>query len=75
MSSLSELTCLQLHRPGLHAAAEQVAAYYDELAEVHEQLAREARTVDEHLDEIARATKAHHRALELRASTTTSEVI
>jgi len=39
--TLSELTCLSLHRPGRHAPAAEQAAYLDRIATVHEQLAAE----------------------------------
>lgn len=67
-SVLSKLTCLQLHRPGLTAAVVEVAAYFAELALVHEHLADTARTTAERDHELGLAAAAQHRADVLTAS-------
>lgn len=64
---LSELTCLALHRPGLDAAVAEIAAYYEELAGVHEHLAEGAHTTAERDNELELAAAAQHRADVLRA--------
>lgn len=65
---LSELTCLALHRPGLDAAVAEVAAYYEELAEVHEHLAADADSIEERQQELALADHAHTHADVLRTN-------
>lgn len=63
-TTLSELTVLHLHRPDARASARVVAAFYEELALVHEHLAAEAGG-DESARELALAAHARAHALEL----------
>lgn len=65
---LSELTCLALHRPGLGAAVAEIAAYYDELAVVHEHLAATAASIEDRECELALADRAHTHADVLRTA-------
>jgi len=65
-STLSELTCLQLHRPGASAAPAAWAAWFDELAHVHEHLAAESRDPCVTATERRLARTAHLRAALLR---------
>ncbi|MBA0126380.1 hypothetical protein H0B56_12590 [Haloechinothrix sp. YIM 98757] len=68
MSTLSELTCLVLGRPGPHASEEQLAGYFEKVATVHNRLAKEARTVTERETELALAGRIRDRAARLSAS-------
>lgn len=65
---LSELTCLALHRPGLDAAVAEIAAYYEELAGVHEHLAAAATSIKERESELTLAARAQLHADVLRAT-------
>lgn len=67
-STLSELTCLGLHRPGRDATAAQLAAYYGELATVHQHLAAEAATVADRRRELELAGRISDRATALMAA-------
>lgn len=62
--TLSELTCLSLHRPGKHASATEQAAYLDRIATVHEHLAAECRSGEATTERrLAAAYHSHARAL------------
>lgn len=65
-STLSELTCLQLHRPAVSAGPAAWAVWLDELAHVHEHLAAEAHDPRVAATERRLACTAHHRAALLR---------
>ena len=65
--TLSELTCLSLHRPGRHAPAAEQAAYLDRIATVHEHLAAECRGI-EAATERRLAAEYHSHARALRSS-------
>ncbi|MPY99435.1 MAG: hypothetical protein GEU97_15805 [Actinophytocola sp.] len=65
-SALSELTCLQLHRPAASAAPAAWAVWFDELVHVHEHLAAEARDPHVVATERRLARTAHRRASLLR---------
>lgn len=67
--TLSELTCLSLHRPGRHAPAAEQAAYLDRIATAHEHLAAECRGLEATTER--RLAAVHHaHARELRTSST-----
>ncbi|MDV6011938.1 hypothetical protein [Haloechinothrix sp. LS1_15] len=61
-NTLSELTCLGLHRPARGAGAAEVAGYYGRLAAVHRHLAAEATTGAERVSELALAHLTRRRA-------------
>lgn len=65
-STLSELTCLQLHRPAESASPTAWAAWFDELARVHEHLAAEIQDPASAAVERSLAEAAHDRAARLR---------
>lgn len=62
-STLSELTCLGLRRPGRSASRVELAAYYERMAEIHRHLASESPAESDR--ELALAAAAHHHALEV----------
>lgn len=64
MSTLSELTCLELDRPGEAASRAEVAAFYADLAEIHADLAAEAATAAARERKLALAAAARHHAIE-----------
>ncbi|SNR59638.1 hypothetical protein SAMN06265360_111103 [Haloechinothrix alba] len=68
MSTLSELTCLVLRRPGPHATTSQLAGYFERVATVHSRLAEEARTVAEREAEVGLACRIRDRAERLSTS-------
>lgn len=63
-STLSELTCLHLNRPGAAATAADLASFYDAIAVVHEHLATDSAGTDA-VRERFLATRAHARAHDL----------
>ncbi len=66
-STLSELTCLQLYRPGPTATAAELAEWFDAVATVHDHLATEVvgRAADR---ELALADAARRQARFLRST-------
>lgn len=60
--TLSELTCLHLHRPPVDAAPTVLARYFAALALVHEHLAEDATTPAERARELDLAARNRRRA-------------
>lgn len=64
MNVLIEMTALSLSRPARNAHPEQLAAWFEAKARLHEHLAAESSTDRAH--ESALAAQAHERSLRLR---------
>lgn len=74
-ATLSELTCMCLHRPGPDARPDELAGWFDELATVHEHLAAEVTDDAERAHELALAASASRHAHTLRNPTTDREAV
>lgn len=64
MDTLSKISKLSTSRPGSHASADQVAAWYDQKSNLLRELASEAYGAERDLEE-AQAAAAHARAEQL----------